>query len=224
MWDPLCSYFISHPDVEKPGKVKTIVGLLRQPLTKAWLLFLSNILAVFDKFNVFFQTSSTSTIYKLHGQSERLLKKVLSFFIQPQVLLSGSRPITEVAYMDHNCQLTHEDIFVGDNTAALLLHLQDEGEDVQGFYNSVLRFYEAFVAKQLKAFDFKSEILPSLAFLILARVRACLHQFSAKFKIVYLYVLIKQTSALNSGNLQLIRMLHLWLQRIVTHLHFGWQY
>ena len=106
MWDLLCSYFISHPDVEKPGKVKTIEGLLRQPLTKAWLLFLSNILPVFDKLNVFFQTSSTSTIHKLHGESECLLKKVLSFFIQPQVLLSGSHTITEVAYMDPNCQLT----------------------------------------------------------------------------------------------------------------------
>ena len=165
MWDPLCSYFRSHPDVDKPGKVKTIDDLLSQPLMKAWLLFLSNILALFDRFNIFFQTSSTSTIHKLHGESERLLKKVLAFFIQPQVLLAGACPIPELAYMDPSYQLTHEDIFVGDNTYALLLLLQDEGEDVQGFYNSVLRFYEAFVAKQLKSFDFKSTILPSLAFL-----------------------------------------------------------
>ena len=77
MWEPLCSYFFSHPDVENPGKVKTIVGLLSQPPTKAWLLFLSNILAVFDKFNAFLQTSSTSTIYKYHGESEHLLKQVI---------------------------------------------------------------------------------------------------------------------------------------------------
>ena len=118
MWDPLCSYFISHPDVEKPGKVKTIEGLLRQPPTKVWLLFLSNILTVFEKFNVFFQTSITSTIYKLHRESELLLKKVLLFFIQP-VLLSGSHPVTEVAYMDPNIQFTHEDIFVADSTSTL---------------------------------------------------------------------------------------------------------
>lgn len=67
--------------------------------------------------------------------------------------------------MDRNCQLNHEDIFIGDNTSALLLHLQDEGVDVQSFYSSVVHFYEAFVAKLLKAFDFKSEILSSLAFL-----------------------------------------------------------
>ena len=76
----------------------------------------------------------------------------MSFFIQPQVLRAGAHPITEVAYMDPKCQLAHEDIFVGDNTFALLLHLQD-GEYVHGFHNFVLQFYEAFVAKQLKAFN-----------------------------------------------------------------------
>ena len=50
MWEPLCSYFFSHPDVENPGKVKTIVGLLSQPPTKAWLLFLSNILRCYKCF------------------------------------------------------------------------------------------------------------------------------------------------------------------------------
>lgn len=165
MWDPLCSYFSSHPDVDKPGKVKNIANLLTRPLTKAWMLFLSNILPVFDKFNVYFQTSSTSTIHKLHGESERLLKKVLSFFIHPRFIRSDAGPVTEIAYMDHNCQLTHEDIYIGDDTSALLLHLEDEGEDVESFYCSVVRFYEAFVTKQLKVFDFKSEILQSLAFL-----------------------------------------------------------
>ena len=67
--------------------------------------------------------------------------------------------------MDHNCQLIHEDIYIGDDTTALLLHLEDEGENVESFYCSVVRFYEAFVTKQLKVFDFKSEILRSLAFL-----------------------------------------------------------
>ena len=44
-------------------------------------------------------------------------------------------------------------------------HLEDEGEDVEGFYCSVVCFCEGFVTKQLKVFDFKSDILQSLAFL-----------------------------------------------------------
>ena len=67
--------------------------------------------------------------------------------------------------MDHNCQLIHEDIYIGDDTTALIPHLEDKGEDVESFYCSVVHFYEAFVTKQLKVFDFKSEIVRSFAFL-----------------------------------------------------------
>ena len=34
MWDALCSYFASHSDVEKAGKVKNIHRLLSNPITK----------------------------------------------------------------------------------------------------------------------------------------------------------------------------------------------
>ena len=54
VWDSLLSYFTSHVDVEKPGKVKTIFTLMSRPSTKLWLCFLSNVLAVFDRFNTFF--------------------------------------------------------------------------------------------------------------------------------------------------------------------------
>ena len=166
MWEPLCSYFCSHPDVEKPGKVRTIFRLLSDPLTKPWLCFLSNTLAVFDKFNVFFQTSSTATIHKLHGESERLLKTVLSFFIDPCVLRLNSSDLTKVNYTDPSIHLPEEELFIGDDTAAFILHLRDnEGESVEGFYKGVVKFYEGFVKKQLKAFDFKSQIFHMLSFL-----------------------------------------------------------
>jgi hypothetical protein len=165
MWDALCTYFTSHPDVEKPGKVKTIASHLNQPFTKAWLLFLSNVLVVFDKFNVYFQTTQTTTIHKLHGESERLLKTVLSFFIVSDVLRQHASDLTKISYTDPNIQLSQDDIFVGDDTSAFLLSLVDEGEDIRDFYDQVIKFYEAFMKKQLKAFDFKSEIFKVLSFL-----------------------------------------------------------
>ena len=84
MWEPLCSYFQRHCEVDKPGKVKTINGILQNTQTKLWLCFLSNTLTVFDKFNVYFQTSSTSTAHKLHGESERLLKTDLVYYFNIQ--------------------------------------------------------------------------------------------------------------------------------------------
>ena len=44
IWDCLCSYFRSHADVDKPGKVKSICLILNHPLAKPWLCFLRNIL------------------------------------------------------------------------------------------------------------------------------------------------------------------------------------
>lgn len=79
MWEYLYSYFCSHKDVEKAGKVRTIYKVMSNPLMKPWLFFLSNVLPVFDKFNKFFQTSSASTIHKILGESERLLKTVVFF-------------------------------------------------------------------------------------------------------------------------------------------------
>ena len=52
MWNPLCSYFESHSDVERPGKVKTSNVILKEPQTKLWLCFHSNALAILDKFNM----------------------------------------------------------------------------------------------------------------------------------------------------------------------------
>ena len=46
------------------------------------------------------------------------------------------------------------------------MHLDDnEGESVQKFFKEVVKFYEIFVTKQLKVFDFKSQVLSALAFL-----------------------------------------------------------
>lgn len=79
IWDPLLSYFTSHEEVEKPGKVKTIFTLMNKPSIKLWLCFLSNVLAKFDRFNAYFQTSRISTAHKLYGECVRLLKTVLGF-------------------------------------------------------------------------------------------------------------------------------------------------
>ena len=176
MWEPLCFYFQSHCDVEKPGKVRIINTILQQPQTKLWFWFLLNTLAVFNKFNIYFQTSSTSTIHKLQGESERLLKIVLSFFIKPCIIIDNSSDLTRVDYLSEYNILSHEDVFIGDDTAALLLHLQENEREIVGsFYKQVIKFYQAFVKKQLKSFNFQSPVLHTLSFLDPIKVQNCLY-------------------------------------------------
>ena len=165
MWDPLLSYFTSHSDVEKLGKVRAIFVLMSNPnpTTKVWLLFLSNILAVFDRFNTFFQSSLVSTSHKLHGESVRLLKTVLGFIIKPQFIVEYSKDLTKLRFTDPTTHLPDD---VGDSTTALLMHLKDnECERVSGFYKDTVNFYQRFIQKQLQKFDFKSNLLHILSFL-----------------------------------------------------------
>jgi hypothetical protein len=164
MWEPLLSYFTSHPDVEKDGKVKFIYMNLSNPTIKLWMLFLHNTLAVFDKYNIFFQISKAATIHKLHSESERLLKTVLTFFVKASVIRGST--LTNIDYLDSDNQLTDDDVFIGDDTTAFLLNLtENEGLSANNFFVHVRLFYEAFVSKLISKFDFKSQIFRSFKFL-----------------------------------------------------------
>ena len=111
---------------------------MNHPLTNSLLCFLRNILPIFDKFSIYFQTSSAATIHKIDGETIRLLKMVLSFFISPEVFcVCGDDPST-VDYMDSSNHLPDNEIFIGDDTLALLLSIQEEGESVQPFYRGVI--------------------------------------------------------------------------------------
>lgn len=146
--------------------MRSIYRLLNDPLTKPWLLFLSNVLPVFERFNVFFQTSSAATVHKVLGESERLLKTILSFYIDPKVIRLNSSDLTKLNYTDSSNHLPDEKVFIGDNTTALITHLHDnEGEPVKVFYKKVVNFYEQSIKKQLKVFPFKSQVLHALEFL-----------------------------------------------------------
>ena len=63
----------------------------------------------------FLQTANTSTIHKLHGESARLLKTILSFFIER----ANSDDLTSIDYADSTNHLLTQDVYIGDSTTAL---------------------------------------------------------------------------------------------------------
>ena len=54
-WPALASYFESHEEVEKPGRVKRISELLSNPVAKLLYMFLEFILTPLNEFNTTFQ-------------------------------------------------------------------------------------------------------------------------------------------------------------------------
>ena len=119
MWDPLLSYFTSHADVEKPGKVTTILTLMSKSFTKLGLHFLLNVLAIFDKFNIYLQASHISTAHKLYGECMCLLKTVMIFFVKAQLIKKHSDDMSKIKFCDSSSHLPDDELFVEDSTAAL---------------------------------------------------------------------------------------------------------
>ena len=88
-------------------------------------------------------------LHKLHGETELLSKKVLSFFIDPSVIqLNNADDLTQFDYTNSTNHLAEEDLFIGDNTMALIIHLRNnEGEPVKEFYTGVIDFYSGLSGK-----------------------------------------------------------------------------
>ena len=103
MWDPLLSYFLSHPDVEKAGKIKSIATLLNKSKTKVYLLFLADMMDMFDKINMALQSSSTAMIHTIRDMMTRLLRRVLALFMQPGEI-RAAEDLTTVPYADKRKQ------------------------------------------------------------------------------------------------------------------------
>ncbi|XP_077417139.1 protein FAM200B-like [Vanacampus margaritifer] len=125
-YEALKSYFASHADVERAGKVKSIHDRLQDPVTLLTLHFLSFILPQINQFNIVFQTEACM-IGDLLPEMERLLKKLLVKFVQMEHVKSAD---SLLAVDDTNRYLQHEDsrLAVGLGTRALFQDTNEEDE------------------------------------------------------------------------------------------------
>lgn len=167
MWEPLLSYFSSHPDVEKSGKVKTIATVLDRDTTKVYLFFMSDMLAVFDKVNISLQLSSITKVQAIQSDMTQLLKRMLSFLIRPGEIRAVD-DLTKVEYSNPSKQLQDDNLFVDDRALALLCHLSDNEGQVSAtrdIYAAIRNFQAAFIKKLLKTFQFSSRTFTLLSYL-----------------------------------------------------------
>ena len=85
IWPALKSYFESHPDSEKPGRVRTITKQMCDK-TKLFLLFLSSLLPTINAFSIAFQATNYTTIHQLHPEVNRLTKRILCYFVDGDII------------------------------------------------------------------------------------------------------------------------------------------
>lgn len=164
LWPAIVSYFHSHPEREKRGRVSTIAKLLSEE-TKLYLLFLNSILPTINSFNVAFQATNYSTIYLLHPEMKKLTKRLLRCFVKLDVIQTND--ITQTEYQDQENQLESHDLEIGNDARILALNLEENGftNEVKRFHDHVRLFFSKLVQTIFLKFPFNSTFLSDLRIL-----------------------------------------------------------
>ena len=163
-WPALLSYFNSHDDVEKPGRVKRCAAYLRDHEVRLYYHFLSFILQPLNDFNTMFQVdintyiwyswfpkfneiftwvntlflkfqADESRIGYLQEEMKILLRKFMGKFVRAKVIQT-SQDLTSVPFNNSNNQLQDNIIAIGPATRAFIV---DNEEDISP--SSLQRFF-----------------------------------------------------------------------------------
>ncbi|XP_033744260.1 zinc finger BED domain-containing protein 5-like [Pecten maximus] len=149
-WPALKSFFVSHEDVDKPGRVKRCADLLSNPEMHMYFHFLRFILPFLMEFNTMFQADETRLPYL--GQEIRLLlRKLLGKFVQAKVI-KETKDITHIPFKDPALHLDDSFLAIGLSTRAYLSQHEDDVEPsaVSRFHHSIRGFYMAAVDKMVE--------------------------------------------------------------------------
>ena len=110
-WPALLSYFQSHDDVERPGRIQRCAKYLGSVEMKAYFRFLSFILQPLNVFNMLFQTDARQ-IALLMPEMTRLLRLFMAKFIKMRTIKAAD-DLTTVSFSDPSQQLDDDTIAVG---------------------------------------------------------------------------------------------------------------
>ena len=115
-YDALLSYFRSTD--QDSATVRRITAVLEKPITKAYLLFLSNALPVINCFNKFMQQEAP-LLHVFTDEVEGLVRKLLLRFMDARYV--GALPsLSEVCIDDETKYLSLGEVFVGHSTSVYL--------------------------------------------------------------------------------------------------------
>ena len=167
-WPALYAYFDRQVDIEPTDDhVQRVAKQLADPEVKLFCHFVAYAIKPINKFNIAFQTHA-SRIGTLRSDVRKLLRRLLSNFVEPDVLRSMD-DILSINYQDRDQQVKDDELGIGTSTRMLLCgELEDEvvGTRIETrFFRSVREFYETSVTKMLAKFPFSDNIFEDLAFL-----------------------------------------------------------
>ncbi|XP_056003345.1 uncharacterized protein LOC125662754 isoform X2 [Ostrea edulis] len=163
-WPALKSYFQSHAECEKPGRINRCMEVLISDEMWLYFAFLEFVLPILNDFNVMFQAGE-SMVGFLHTEMVRLLHKLLGKFVTTKTI-TVQQDITKVDFRCTDNQQDDSRIAVGLTARGYLSDNEDlPPETVRKFFSSVREFYCTIAETMIKKFPFQDKVLQGIGFL-----------------------------------------------------------
>lgn len=142
-WPAVRSFFASTE--EQLVVVERILQWLDQPILKLYFLFLKEILPLFNRFNLLFQ-SERPLIHVLHSELTILYKKFLLKFICEETVDAHSHSILELDFEDTTTHHTDDQLYIGQAATDLIASCDElDRHQLKTFYNNCRCFYIAAI-------------------------------------------------------------------------------
>ena len=175
-WEALLHYFQSCPDVCQLQNVMDWVSLMERPETKAYLLFLGEVLPLFVTFNLSFQSEDVKV--HLLSKSQAQLHRMLLFNCVKASAVRGAdgNVDTEIQLdiYDDELELSRRDMIISADAMALLATLPDERR--KRFATRVRSFYQTAVVQVRRRLPLTCPVLRGLEFLCPVAGKDCAAQ------------------------------------------------
>ena len=170
--EALLSYFRSTDD--RSTTVQRITSSLENPLSKLYLMFLSDALPVINVFNKTMQMQAP-TMHFLHRAVQAFMKKILLRFLSPRSVQSS--PCHTIDLEDASIYMPLDQVFVGEKARNLAM------SDITTFQDTCKNFWVAAAKYAKKKLPLDSDILSSTSWLL-----PNVHEYGNLSQVMYLCV------------------------------------
>ncbi|CAC5402734.1 unnamed protein product [Mytilus coruscus] len=163
-WPALKSYFQSHAECEKPGRINRCMQYFTSDQMWLYFAFLEFVMPILNDFNVMF-LAGESMIGNLHTEVVRLLRKMMGKFVTTSTITAQS-DITKIDFRCTDNQQDNTRIAVGMKVRVFLSDNDDLApQTVNNFFSTVREFYCTMTETMIKKFPFQDKVLRGISFL-----------------------------------------------------------
>ena len=158
--DALLSYFRSSS--ENLASVRRITESLEKPLSRLFLMFLSDSLPVINIFNKMMQQQSPA-LHSLKQEVHSFLKKLILRFMNPEAI---HMPLQEIDINDTSAYKPLEQVFIGEKAERYLSDSDMSRSEVNSFRGTCQKFWITSTAYAMKKLPVSNNLLDNISWII----------------------------------------------------------